>query len=379
MRVTLQQIADRVGVSRPLVSMVLNDSKGGMRVSETKRREILSAAREMGYIPNLTAQVLSGKSSRTIAIFNVHVSQYSLAVLSAQFLRNAARCNYQLLIDTAFQRTDEEYRNDVVNMLRRAPDGAIILGTPPPQVMEIVNIPNVIIQHYNEFSSHGGDLYSDLVAGGYMAGLHLLEHKHQKAVYVCTHIQSRTHDKFNGLLQAWREAGLPEENLSIIESLHHPETVEDRLLRLIREEGYTCGLMSNDFVAARALPFLRRNGIRVPEDFALIGYDATAFAYLTDPPLSTISPSHDEVSSEALELLLERIEKKENGGDIPRCNRVIKPVFFQGGSCGCACEPPPILGWSRDMLFLEERFSDRIVSYDDFIVRHKPENQQEKK
>lgn len=372
MRVTLQQIADRVGVSRPLVSMVLNGSKGSMRISDSKREEIESAARELGYIPNLTAQVLSGKASRAIAIFNADVSQYSTSVLAAQFLHNAVRFNYQLLIDTSFTRTDDEYCRDVGNMLRRSPDGVIVLGRLPSQALELIQIPTVVLQQYDMLGNRDGDLYPDLAAGGYMAGLHLLSHGHQKAVYVCTRIHSQTHDKFTGLRQAWQEAGLPDENLSVIEAMYLSEPVERHLLSLIREGGCTCGLMSNDFVAARAMPFLRRNGIRVPEDFTLIGYDGNAFAYLTDPPLSTISQSYDVISSTALELLLERIEKKESGCDIPRLHRFIKPVFFQGGSCGCPCEPPPVLGWSRDMLFLEERFSDRVVTYEDFIARHKP-------
>ena len=348
-----------------------------MRVSAARRQAIQSAARELGYIPNLTAQVLSGKASRAIALFNANVNQYSLSVLTAQFLHNATKFNYQLLIDTASQRTEEEYCRDVGNMLRRSPDGAIILGHLPPRVLNLFRIPTVIFQHYNqyynEYEHHDdGDLYPDLVAGGYMAGLHLLSHGHRKAVYVCTRIHSKTHDKFTGLRRAWQEAGLPDENLSVIEAMYIQEPVEVPLLSLIRKKGYTCGLMSNDFVAGRALPFLRQNGIRVPEDFALIGYDGAAFAYLTDPPLSTISQSYDRVSAAALELLLERIENKESGCDIHRQHRFIKPTFFQGGSCGCPCKNPPILGWSRDMLFLEESFSDRIVTYEDFIARHKP-------
>lgn len=352
------------------VSAVVNQTSS-TRVSKEKREYIARIAEGMGYTPNLTAQVLSGKSSRTIGIFNVNVSQYSLAVLVAQFLRKAADFQYQLLIDTVFRRTEEEYRTDVMNILRRSPDGVIFLGTPPPSVMEMIKIPNVIIPHYNAFADHEGDLYCDLTAGGYMAGLHLLAHGHQKAVYVCTRIQSPVHDKFNGLQRAWLEAGLPEDHLAVIESLHHKESVEERLLRLIRKEGYTCGLMSNDFVAARTLPFLRKNGIRAPEDFAMIGYDGDAFAYLTDPPLSTISQSYDELVTKALELLLERIDKKQAGDKITRLNQVVKPVFFKGRSCGCACDLPPILGWTRDILFLEERFGDRMVTYDDFIHQHK--------
>ena len=352
MRVTLPQLADRVGVSRPLVSMVLNGSKGSMRISDSKRLEIESVAYELVYIPNLNAQVLSGKASRAIAIFNANVHQYSLSVLTAQFLRNAVKFNYQLLIDTSFRRNDEEYCRDVSNMLRRSPDGAIILGQLPPQAMELIQIPTVTLQ-YDTFGKQDGDLYHDRVAGGYMAGLHLLSHGHRKAVYVCTRIHSPTHDKFTGLRQAWQEAGLPDENVIAIEAMRLSEQVESRLLSLIREKGCTCGLMSNDFVAARAMPFLRRNGIRVPEDFALIGYDGNAFAYLTDQPLSTISQSYDRISDAALELLLERIDKNESRSDISRCHRFVKPAFFQGGSCGCLCELPPVLGWSRDMLIFD--------------------------
>lgn len=375
MGVTLKDIAVKAGVSRMAVSAVVNRTNS-TRVSQEKRAHIARIAEEMGYMPNLTAQVLSGKSSRMVGILNASVRQYSLAVLVAQFLHNAARYKYQMLSDLYSQtRTVEEYREEVLNMLRRSPDGVIILGNPPPEVMEIIKIPNVIIQFQNDSTHRNGDLYYDHAAGGYMAGLHLLAHGHRKVVYVCSHIQNPPHDKFNGLQRAWGEAGLPDNHLQVIEAMHCEGTVEDRLLHLIHKEGYTCALMSNDFVAARALPFLRQNGIRVPEDFALIGYDGDAFAYLTDPPLSTISQVSEEICDRALKLLFERIRNKQIDCKEIRLGQSVKPAFFQGGSCGCACDLPPILGWTRDMLFLKERFSDRMIKYDDFINRHKRQNQ----
>lgn len=273
MSVTIKDIALRAGVSKMAVSAVVNHTKS-TRVSQEKRAQISRVAEEMGYEPNLTAQILSGKSSRTIGVFNLNVSQYSIAVLAAQFLRQAAQLQYQLLIDSGHQRSVETQLRHVMKILRRSPDGVIFLGVPPPSIMDMIKIPNVIIPHYSLFSGHSGDLYCDLTAGGYMAGLHLLAHRHEKVAYVCTRLQNPVHDKFNGLQLAWREAGLPQENLALVESWHVAGSVEERLLHLIKEEGCTGALLSNDFVAARALLFLRDKGIRVPEDFAIIGYDA---------------------------------------------------------------------------------------------------------
>ena len=64
MRVTLKQIADRAGVSRPAVSAVLNNARGRMAVSEETRQHIKKIAAKMGYVPNLSAQMLSGKDRR---------------------------------------------------------------------------------------------------------------------------------------------------------------------------------------------------------------------------------------------------------------------------------------------------------------------------
>ena len=166
MGVTLKDIAVKAGVSRMAVSAVVNRTNS-TRVSQEKRAHIARIAEEMGYMPNLTAQVLSGKSSRMVGILNASVRQYSLAVLVAQFLHNAARYKYQMLSDLYSQtRTVEEYREEVLNMLRRSPDGVIILGNPPPEVMEIIKIPNVIIQFQNDSTHRNGDLYYDHAAGG---------------------------------------------------------------------------------------------------------------------------------------------------------------------------------------------------------------------
>lgn len=366
MRVTLKEIADKVGVSRPLVSFVLNNAKGSMAISAEKRQRIIDVARELGYIPNLSAQVLSGKPSRTIGLVNVCVIQYSVAIQINHFLNFAPHFGYQLLLDPIAHpiRELEKYRESMRNILSRSVDGLIFLGDPPPEILEMAKIPNVIVKlprRLNDPSSDF-DFGADLKSGAYLAARHLLKHGHRKIVLLCTNRNS-AYLKMEGLQQAWKEAGLPEENVRMIEAFEEP--AEKQILDSIRNHGVTCGLMSNDFVAARVMQFLDRNGVRVPQDFALIGFDGSAFAYLLNPPLTSVVSPFEENARLAFELLISRIEHPEEQKE--RLNRYVKPAMFLGGSCGCGWNSPDLLVRKRDMLFLRENMPDQVIPYNDFI------------
>ncbi len=364
MRVTLKEIADRVGVSRPLVSFVLNNAKGSMAISAEKRQRIIDVARELGYIPNLSAQVLSGKPSRTIGLVNVCVIQYSVAIQINHFLNYAPKLGYQLLLDPIPHpmRELEVYRESLRNILSRSVDGLIFLGSPPPEILEMARIPNVIVglPHGRKDADGVFDFTTDLKAGGYLAGKHLLGHEHRKILLLCTNYNS-AYLKLEGLQQAWREAGLPLENVRMIEAFIEP--AEERVLTSIRE-GFTCGLMSNDFIGARLMQFLSLNGIRVPDDFALIGYDGDAFAYLLNPPLTSVASAFEDNARMAFELLISRIERGD-AQNIGRTSRLLKPSLFLGGSCGCPWPPPEKLVRKRDMLFLRENMPEQMIPYDD--------------
>ena len=100
MRVTLKQIADRAGVSRPAVSAVLNNARGRMAVSEETRQHIKKIASKMGYVPNLSAQMLSGKRSQVIGIVNMsfpgNVTEEFFSNLSSFFNGR----DYHMLVDS---------------------------------------------------------------------------------------------------------------------------------------------------------------------------------------------------------------------------------------------------------------------------------------
>lgn len=366
MRVTLKEIADRVGVSRPLVSFVLNNAKGSMAISAEKRQRIIDVAHELGYIPNLSAQVLSGKPSRTIGLVNVCVTQYSVAIQINQFLNYAPHFGYQLLLDPISHphRELDSYRESLRNILSRSVDGLIFLGSPPPEILEMARIPNVIVElpRGRKEQRSRFDFASDLRAGGYLAGRHLIGHGHRRIVLLCTNYNS-AYLKLEGLQWAWTEAGLPQENIRMIEAFDEP--AEERILECIRKQGFTCGLTSNDFVGARLMQFLDRHGVRVPDDFALIGYDGDAFAYLLNPPLTSIVSPVEENARLAFKLLISRIESGEAQEE--RICQYVKPSMFMGGSCGCPWEAPAKIVRKRDMLFLSENMPDRIIHYDDYM------------
>ena len=371
MPVTLTEIAARAGVSQPVVSTVLNCVKGRSRVSAATRRRIHDVARRMGYAPNLSAQILRGKSSKAIGIYSGALQIATAATRQNLLTARAAAAGYQVFMDILPQRDDyETLRKRVLGLLSRRLDGLILLSQLPDDLRRLIDMPSVALSApFGECPVEYPDIAHDQAVGGHMAGKHLLGHGHRRAVFLCSRLASNR-PKFDGLRRAWEEAGFSPEACAVVAAIDSDDRavgvaesaspqVEADLLRRVKTGGATCILASNDYVAARAMLFLRRSGVRVPEDVALIGFDGAPFAYLTDPPLTTIIQNFELEADMAIALLLERIASG-NGNSHPAAPVAVSPLFFAGATCGCPAPSVPLLAWTDDLLTLNERFPHRI-------------------
>ncbi len=370
MRVTLKQIADRAGVSRPAVSAVLNNARGRMAVSEETRQHIKKIAAKMGYVPNLSAQMLSGKRSKVIGIVNMsfpgNVTEEFFSNLSCFFNGR----DYHMLVDSDVGRNiinlkTADMRRKIEAMVSRNVEGLIIMNRIRPETaallhklkMPYVSLSMSIGCYENALEA---DFYIDKESGSEMAGTHLLSHGHRKILFVCSKLETNI-EKFTGLQAACQKAGIPLENITTIEILKlGDDNAFELISNLVRSEGFTACLCSNDFIASRLMLLLHEDGLRVPDDLALIGYDGHLFASFSIPPLTTVIQPFHAIAEDACNLLLERIA---DPGSQPRGGnaRVVAPKLFIGGSCGCSYTPPDLLKWSTEIHGLEERYPDRII------------------
>ncbi len=329
MSVTIKDIAMLAGVSHQAVSAALNGN-GSSRVSAVKKEKILKIARELNYVPNAIARKFVGGNTKAIGIvtsmdpgWNIHLVAEICSLLTSQGYNTLA---------SHFGTSNYCALNSLLELVSRGVDGVIVLNS--GNVKELRNglsVPYVIGSHNNP---EGYDVAVNNETTGYIGTRHLLDHGHSRVMYLGV-MNHPGNDRLKGWERAHIERGIsigPEDSLALRDiggSL-------DKLLTIIRERKITAIFCSNDYVAGKLIKALLENGIRVPDDVAVMGCDGHSFIEFCPVSVSTVIQPIRPQAEAIVNLLLKRIEAKDLPVEPARID--IEPILWPGGSCGCRQE-----------------------------------------
>lgn len=320
MPVTLKKIAELAGVSRPAVSMLLNDPATS-HLSEEKKQTVLRLVRELGYRPNYAARHLRGISGKTIGIVGSLFSVPVHAAMTDSIMHHFWKRGYQVLLGDHAHQYENELKI-VSEFESRGVDGVILLNATSPAIRKQLHVPCVAASHNQD----SFDVSTDFLMGGRIAGRHLLAHGHQNIGFVRYTPESGTL-RCAGLREAMEEAGAHLSDAWIVDEAQGAQ----RIIELVRNYQVTAFFALNDYIAASLIRLLSRNSIRVPEDVAVIGFDGLAFDTLLVPTLATVAQPIDALGRACVELMLNRID----GSDRTSSPQLLAPEFIAGESCGC--------------------------------------------
>lgn len=320
--VSVKDVAALSGVSFQTTSKVLN-GKGS--VSEETRERILSAARELGYVPNILARSLVTRRTRAIGLVASDFGDPNLSRFIVGAEQEARRHGYAVVIssiDPDGTGGDRATRA----LIERRVDGVLLAA---PQMEEDVKTARLINRQVPTVSLHhvpGGGVAtvgSDHSLTGLLATRHLIEMGHRKIATVTGPLARRvTHSRLHGYRLALEEAGISYETSLIEESNWQISGGFEATQRLLsRRPDLTAIFAQNDTMAIGVLSLLRQLGRHVPKDCAVVGCDDIEIAAHTGPPLTSIKVPFHETGEEAIRLLLGMIA---SGSAEPR--RVQLPV-----------------------------------------------------
>lgn len=324
--VTMKDIAMLAGVSQQAVSAALNGN-GSSRVSPAKREKIRKIARELNYVPNTVARVLAGGKTRAIGIVSAIDSGWN-SFLLAEICMQLTALGYNTLI-SHYGNSNYCATDSLTELISRGVDGVIILNSPGnTRLANGLAVPFVFGSHRNQ---GGYDVGINNELTGYLGAGHLLEHGHAKAAFMRI-MADGSADRQTGWRRAHAERGVEVTDQDII-TLREIDGRVEPLLAYLRRRKVTALFCSNDFVAAKAMRCLLENGIRVPEDIALVGCDGHSFAEFCPVALTTVLQPLRPHVRKMVELLMQRIENRELRPKLARIK--INPQLWLGGSCGC--------------------------------------------
>ncbi|MDX3245561.1 LacI family DNA-binding transcriptional regulator [Streptomyces sp. ME18-1-4] len=317
---TIRDVAERAGVSKSLVSLVL---RGSGQVRAEKREAVLRAVRELGYRPNAAARSLSEQRTRTIGVLlhDLRNPWYVDLLDGLNSLLHAAGL-HMLLADARLNRRVGQ--DPAGPFLELGADGLVVVGTlPDPAALgEVAERIPVVVAGAREPVPAGVDVVAgDDEQGARLVAEHLLGLGHRRIAHIAGYgaVGELRRRSFEAALRAHGAGEAMVELSDMTEEGGHRAAV--RLLS--RPDRPTAVFAVNDIACVGALSAAEEMGLRVPRDLSVVGYDNTSTSRLRHLWLTTVDNAGHEVGRRAARCLLDRFEGHGGAGRV----RLAPPVL----------------------------------------------------
>ena len=334
---TLKDVAKKAGVSITTASRVLNDKPSQILISEETKKKVLEVAKELDYYPNIFARSLRTKKTGIVGVIVSDITDpyFGGIINGAEKILNEN--DYYFLLSSA-QNSPQREELYLTKLRKSRVDGLLILGGTQrftnDEVKQLVRsgIPIVVVgrkcPHPNVSS-----VIVDNFTGGFVATEHLIKLGHQDIVHITTH-QPRVdgEERLNGYESAL-EKYRSKEKCWIEKGDITAESGYKVMTNILKKGKRPTAIFAfNDISALGVMRAIRSQGLRIPEDFAVVGFDDIPIAAHFDPPLTTVKQPQEEMGRKGAELLLRAIGESKKGTE--RENLVLEAKLITRKSSG---------------------------------------------
>ncbi|UJW76977.1 substrate-binding domain-containing protein [Rhizobium sp. SL42] len=305
---TLEEIALRAGCSTATVSRVL--SRSGP-TSEGMVRRVRKAASDLGYrIEGTTV------ASRRRPVIGVLIPSITNPVFAASLsgIQNRMRLSGHGVLIAQSDYDPAREADAIASLLAEKPTGLVVTACDMEKSQNDLpaHLPPIVLLNNLPTARFQAAVTTDNRSAAMELAQHLIEHGHQKILFVSGAFESsdRARRRYEGYCHAMAQAGL-----EAVKALQIPFVTgndELDLSRALLEHQPTAIIASNDLLALGVIGALRREGLTVPGDISVAGFDGIAIGRLVDPPLSTIEMADASMGTTAASLLL---DMAENGAE----------------------------------------------------------------
>jgi len=334
-RPTSAEVAALAGVSRTTVSLVLNDRGGELGISAETRARVADAAARLSYQPSHAARSLRRWRTNVIALLLYTLDSFYNAEIIGAAHAAALERGYSLNIMSA--KFDEVQRRAYSLLSGGVADGVIVAAPPADFAADLKKLaengmPIVVMQHHSPDPALQA-VRVDLERGGYVATRHLIDLGHRRIAHIGSASQRllKRRERSDGYLQALQDAGIAADPRLIAmaePSLAGGFSAMQELLA--QDERPSAVFVYSDQMAVGALHALRKHGVRVPEEMAVVGFDGIALGGFVTPELTTVDYSRADIGRLAVEAVISRLE----GEAEPLREQVLPVRLLVRESCG---------------------------------------------
>ncbi len=309
-RATIHDIAKKLNITASTVSRALKDHP---RISTETKKAVQKIAQKLNYQPNNIAAALRNGKSKILGIIvpMVDRSFFSSVIRGIEEIANGA--NYNVMICQTYENPEKEIAT-VEALLNARVDGIIAshakntLNFDHFLKVKERGIPLILFDRSNDELEVSNVVIDDFL-GAYKATEHLIQ---QGCIRIAHFTNTRKISIYKERLRGYREA-LLNNNLAYDESLVVASDLQledgrNSMLQLLKLNEIPDGVFSaSAYGILGALQILKENGIKVPEEVALVGFSNEPFTSFTDPSLSTVEQHSMRIGNTAAEIFLEEV------------------------------------------------------------------------
>jgi LacI family transcriptional regulator len=332
---TIRDVARESGYSASTVSIVLNSAPLSRYIPADTKERIQTAARRLGYRPNPLARSLRSQRSNIVGVMVFDITDPFCTPILRGLENSLYQANYLSFLADAHNEP-HRFERYLEMLLDRRVEGLVVIANWLMTDIKLLadlterQIPTVIAGRAFDIENVS-TVSVDNEGGACLALEHLYRLGHRDIAFLRgPKTLASSGQRWKGIRSFAQSSGLrldPKRIAELPESLDPNSSFEagaQLTMELLRHgKSFTALMAYDDVTALGALRALKNNGLRVPEDCSVIGFDDVAQASLSVPSLTTIRQPMEAMGSMSVGLILDAIKAVHQKRDIPAVRRKI--------------------------------------------------------
>ncbi|MDG5470541.1 LacI family DNA-binding transcriptional regulator [Jeotgalibacillus sp. ET6] len=320
-KITLQTLANELGVSKVAISKALNGKSG---VSDTLRQNATQLAQKLGYPLSVNIPVPEELENKKIMIV---MHEHSFGQKDFSYPNLYGEITKKINLTDQYQHelylvTSDMIHSTTLPFDSQHWDGCFIIGELPVSYVQAIkkNIPAIVLIDFSVSSLSIDSVETENYRASYQMTSWLIEQNHRNLIFVTDTNETRSmKDRFFGFLSSLDQADLLPSSIDHVK-LNWEQDVTIDLNHL--PDAFVC---SNDRTAMILTNYLLKHNIAVPDQVTVVGFDDTAYSTMLDPAITTMQVDLSEMAKEAMKLLKDRFKQP----DLPSQTRLLFPHLLE--------------------------------------------------
>ena len=317
-KVSIKDIAKEVGVSKSLVSIVLNNRGDELSISKETQKKVQKAAKDLNYRPNQLARSLRLQKSNTVGLILPNITDRYFTSVANNVEKCADKNDYHIIICNSHEDQQKELKQ-IQMLIDRGVDGLIIAPSKKDQswIEELnqANIPFVLIDRKFSNINTNYVIYENY-QGAFNIISHLLELGYTKiAQLTLLPYMDVIAERDRGYREALQKYKIrySKKNVQEISLNNMYENVKRAMQKLLSPPLSVEAIFThNNVLAEYVLDCATELRLRIPRDFALVSFGDQNLFKSTNPSITCVSTPDDEIGENAMHILMNSIKGNSN-------------------------------------------------------------------